>query len=424
MSIPPAAPPRATTTNLPFSLLIKPASADCNLNCAYCFYLGKCALYASTRRHRMTDPVLEQMTRSYMATAQPVYSFAWQGGEPTLMGLDFFKRATELQKRHGRPGSSVANGLQTNATLIDDAMAEHFAEYKFLLGCSLDGPAEIHDLYRRSAGGEPSHKDVMRGIGVLSRHNVEFNILVLVSQANVRRAREVYRYLTDLGFLYHQYIPCVEFDEQGRLMPFAISGPEWGRFLCELFDEWRARDTYRVSIRHFDAVLSKLVDNQITLCTLSSNCCQYFVVEHNGDIYPCDFFVEPPLRIGNVMDMTWDAALQSDVYRRFGAQKKCWNERCPGCAHLDLCAGDCLKHRRFGPAPAGTLSALCEGWAMFFDRARPDFLQLADEIRKRRSDDERRFARALPGAPERPIGRNDPCPCGSGRKYKHCCGAR
>ncbi len=369
----------------PFMLLIKPASADCNLRCDYCFYLEKCHLFSETKRHRMTDAILQRLIRGYLLTDQPVYSFAWQGGEPTLMGLDFFRRVTELQMRHGRDGSSVSNGLQTNATLIDDEMAVHFAQYSFLLGCSLDGPGEIHDKYRRSINDKPSHADVMRGIEALQRNNADFNILVLVSQSNVRRARTVYRYLTDLGFLHHQYIPCVEFDEQGKRQPFAITGREWGEFLCELFDIWSPSDTRVVSIRNFDTIMSKLVNQEATVCTMGCDCRQYFVIEHNGDIYPCDFFVQSDLKLGNVLDTSWEKAQASPVYRDFGVMKSQWNRACEICPHLDLCQGDCIKHRNYMGNEPTNISWLCEGLKTFFQHTRPRFDELAEIIRQERN---------------------------------------
>jgi hypothetical protein len=230
--------------------------------------------------------------RGYLSTPQLVCTFGWQGGEPMLMGLDFFRRVTDFQQKHGRAGTRIANGIQTNATLIDDAAAEHFARYRFLIGCSLDGPAQMHDRYRRATGGGPSHAAVLRGINLLERHRVEFNILVLVTQANVHHAKEVYRYLVDLGFYYHQYIPCVEVDKTGTLLPFVVTGRQWGDFMCEIFDLWYYQDRQTVSIRYFDSILKKLIDGSCNICTLGNNCCQYFVVEYNGDIYPCDFFLE------------------------------------------------------------------------------------------------------------------------------------
>lgn len=407
----------------PFSLLIKPASADCNLRCEYCFYLDHCALYPKHRVHRMSDEVLEKMISSYMATPQPQYAFGWQGGEPTLMGVDFFRRVTELQKRHGRTGASVANGLQTNATLIDEEMARHFAEYRFLCGVSLDGPAEIHDRFRRGPAGRGSHADVLRGIERLRGCGAEVNILTLVSSANVHRGREVYEYLCDRGHYYHQYIPCVEFDDSGALLPFAIEGEQWGDFLCEVFDAWYEADTRRVSIRLFDSILASMVDNVYNICHMGRNCCRYFVVEYNGDIYPCDFFVDKRLRIGNVADTEWEGAAGSRLYQGFGKRKTEWNTLCSTCPFEAYCSGDCLKHRspRAGDDPR-TLSRLCDGWKRFYAHALPGFRALAEEIRR-----ERDAARRAPPPEQtyavtcRGTSRNDPCPCGSGKKFKKCC---
>ncbi|MBD3314642.1 MAG: anaerobic sulfatase maturase [Chitinivibrionales bacterium] len=407
----------------PFSLLIKPVSADCNLRCEYCFYLDHSSLYPQTKVHRMSDAVLEKMISSYMATPQPQYAFGWQGGEPTLMGVDFFKRVIELQKKHGRPGSSVANGLQTNATLIDDEMARLFAEYHFLCGVSLDGPAAIHDRFRKNGAGAGSHAQVLRGIQHLQNNGTEFNILTLVSSANVNRAREVYEYLRDRGFHYHQYIPCVEFGESGTLLPFAVDGKQWGDFLCEIFDIWYKTDTRIVSIRLFDSILTYLVDGIYNICHMGRNCNQYFVVEYNGDIYPCDFFVEKSLLIGNVADITWEQASDVKVYHTFGKQKTLWNTQCSGCAYAAYCSGDCLKHRlpQSGGDPK-TLSVLCAGWKQFYAHALPGFQQLAEQIHRERS------TVAAPGtspsnnaASYANAGRNAPCPCGSGKKFKKCC---
>lgn len=404
----------------PFSLLIKPAAADCNLRCEYCFYLDKCRLYPESPRHRMSDAVLERMITSYMATGQPQYTFGWQGGEPTLMGVDFFRRVTELQQKHGRPGAVVGNGLQTNATLVDDALAAHLAEYKFLLGVSMDGPAEVHDRYRLTVAGAGSHGAVWQGIRALQRHQVEFNILTLVSQSNVLRPAETYEYLVSNGFLFHQYIPCVEFDAAGGCLPFAISGPQWGDFLCGIFDAWYARDRRRVSVRQFDAILERLVLDRAAMCTMGTDCCQYLVVEWNGDVYPCDFFVVPELRLGNVMTHSWEQLLASPVYHAFGRRKREWSGACAACPHLDLCAGDCQKHRFAGGCDPRKLSHLCDGWRQFYGHARAKFAGLAAELRAARQAAVPPPPR--PAAPAKAPGRNDPCLCGSGRKFKLCHG--
>ena len=422
----------------PFSLLVKPASADCNLRCEYCFYLDRCELYPDAKVHRMSDEVLEAMIGKYMATPQQQYAFGWQGGEPTLMGVDFFKRAVELQQKYGKAGTMVANGLQTNTTLIDDEFAAHLGEFNYLVGVSVDGPPEIHNRYRRTAGGKPTHAAVMEGVAALRRHNVEFNILVLVSQSNVREAKLVYNYLCDQGFMFHQYIPCVEFDESGRLLPFAISGPEWGDFLCGIYDQWCPRDTRRVSVRHFDSILTKMVDGTYNVCCMGRDCRQYFVVEHNGDVYPCDFFVREHLKLGNILEDSWEDLQQSQKYRRFGLMKSQWNDECKDCFCLEYCSGDCLKYRiERPPDDPRTLSLLCEGWKQFYRHTLGGFEKLAGEVRRERQAAQRRAhmeARmgaqrrtAAPGPAPVPhrvgaVGRNDPCPCGSGKKYKNCCG--
>jgi uncharacterized protein len=407
-----------------FSLLVKPASADCNLHCTYCFYLDRKALYPEVSRHRMSDEVLEKMISSYMSTPQATYSFGWQGGEPTLMGVEFFRKVVRLQERYGRRGAVVANGLQTNATMITDELAQHLARYRFLVGASLDGPAGIHDRFRTTVGGRGSHKDVLAGIERLRRYGVEHNILVLVSASNVEEPRKVYRYLLDMGVHYHQYIPCVEFDETGQLAPYSITGEQWGRFLCGIFDEWSRSDVRKVSVRHFDSVMTMIVDGYPNVCHMGRNCCQYFVVEYNGDVYPCDFFVTRDLRLGNVMSDDWESLRNSPLYREFGARKTAWNPGCNECPHLSYCSGDCLKHRVYGNGDPSNMSVLCDGWKIFFDRSIPTFEHLAGEIKQ-----ERVRAAAVAGArvpvataAGRAPGRNELCPCGSGRKYKYCCG--
>jgi len=408
----------------PFSLLIKPASADCNLRCEYCFYLDRCELYPDPKVHRMSDDVLDAMVRTYMETPQPQHSFGWQGGEPTLMGLEFFQRAIELQKEYGQRGAVVSNGLQTNTTLIDDEFARHLAEYNYLVGVSVDGPPDIHNHYRHYAGGKDSHAAVMKGLAALKRNHVEYNILTLVSQSNVRRAAEVYRYLCSMDCLFHQYIPCVEFDGEGdgKLLPFAITGDEWGDFLCEIFDQWYPADTRRVSVRLFDSILTKMVDNVYNVCHMGRDCRQYFVVEYNGDIYPCDFFVKAPLKLGNVLEDSWSDLQRSAKYRQFGAMKTKWHGDCDGCECLAYCSGDCLKHRlEQAQGDPRTMSSLCAGWKKFYPRTLAGFRKLADKVRRDRVE-ARREAQAAAGPQARPVGRNSPCPCGSGKKYKKCCG--
>lgn len=361
----------------PFSLLIKPASADCNLRCAYCFYSGVPHPYPGSGPCRMSDPVLECVISGYMATEQPQYVFCWQGGEPTLMGLEFYRRVVELQQKHGRSGARVANALQTNATVISSEFAAHLAAYNFLVGVSLDGPAEIHDRFRVETAGRGSHEATLRGMGCLRQQGVEFNVLTVVSSANVRRGRQVYGYLRDMGILYHQYIPCVEFDEHGQPLPFTISAGEWGDFLCEVYDEWVRGDTRRVSVRLFDSILALMVDGTRNLCQMADECCQYFVIEHNGDIYPCDFFVKPGLKLANAEKCSWERLQASSTYKDFGRRKSEWGQTCRRCNYFRYCSGDCPRNRLSQGKATPRLSWLCRGWRQFYGHALPGLQDLA-----------------------------------------------
>lgn len=369
----------------------------------------------------MSDAVLEKMIAGYMATPQPAYSFGWQGGEPTLMGLEFFRKVTALQKRYGEPGASVANGLQTNATLIDDEFAAHLAEYNFLVGVSLDGPVEVHDAHRRTAGGNGTYEKVRRGIDALRRHNVQFNILVLVNSANVEHPREIYSFLKGEGFNFHQYIPCVEFDESGDLLPFAVTGEQWGVFLSEIFDEWYAKDTRRVSIRHFDSMLEFMVNGRYNVCAMGGVCDNYFVVEHNGDVYPCDFFVDEDKRLGNVLSDSWEAMGASGRFRSFAGRKTRWNEECVGCEYLSYCSGDCPKNRYRLSEDPRQKSVLCDGWKAFYHHSLERMKGLAVEVMNEqpaRGPGRVYEVREPAPAPE------EPCFCGSGKMYKNCHGQK
>jgi uncharacterized protein len=371
----------------------------------------------------MPDEVLEKLISSYMRTDQQNYSFGWQGGEPTLMGVDFFKKVTELQQKYGRQGALVSNGLQTNATMIDDDFAAHLAKYNFLLGVSIDGPGKIHDIYRRNGSDKGSHEAVINGVEALKRHNVEYNALVLVSTANVERPDEVYDYLLDLGINFQQYIPCVEFDAEGKPLPYTISAQQWGNFLSRIFNRWYAKDTRTVSIRDFDSILQLMVNGTYTMCVQGGYCASYFVVEYNGDIYPCDFFVERSKKLGNITSDTWGDLQGSVKYEKFASQKAEWNHKCRGCSYLRYCSGDCLKQRYYGNRNSGNLSWLCEGWEQFYSGSLSGFEKLAvtflNEQQASNPQQQRRFFDRLPKVK---IGWNDPCYCGSKKKYRLCHG--
>jgi uncharacterized protein len=364
----------------PFSLLIKPGSADCNLNCTYCFYRNPPVGGKGDHSRRMSGKILEQVISSYMRTNQPHHIFSWQGGEPTLMGIDFFQWAVTLQEKYGKGGSLVSNGIQTNGILIDDRWAVFFEKYKFLVGVSLDGPQYIHDVYRKYKNGSGSYKDVIKSIECLKRNNAEFNILTLVNSANVTKGKEVYRFLCENGLFYHQYIPCVEFDREGNALPYSITAEKWGDFLCEIYDEWIKTGVHEVSIRLFDSILVYLVTRQYTICSMAGECSQYFVVEFNGDIYPCDFFVRKDLKIGSIDGGDWRHFRKSPVYTNFAHQKSKWNNKCSRCKYNLFCSGDCLKNRFYIKKNPTQLSWLCKGWKAFFNHALPGFREIAKKI--------------------------------------------
>jgi uncharacterized protein len=398
----------------PFSLLIKPVSADCNLRCTYCFYIDH--LKKVEQKPRMSDKILEAVISSYMQTNQNNnFNFGWQGGEPTLLGLEFWEKVILLQKKYAPKGAVISNGLQTNGTLITDSLAKFFGEYKFLLGVSLDGPPYLHDYYRKTIGETPTHNLVMRGIDILRRYEVEFNILILVNNVNVKKASEVYNYLKDKGFNYHQYIPCVEYDKFGNPQAFSINGDEWGAFLCDIFDQWKKEDINRISIRLFDSILEYLVYGKYNVCYMGSNCCQYFVVEYNGNIYPCDFYVRDDLLLGNVLENKWEEILNSPIYLQFGQRKSNWNEDCKNCSYLNLCHGDCQKFRLGNQQNSHFLSTLCEGWKKFYTYALPQLKIIAKNVKNGNKVISSTQLKA------KKIGRNILCPCGSGKKYKDCC---
>jgi uncharacterized protein len=319
----------------------------------------------------MTDEVLTGLMRNALAMNRTAYAFCWQGGEPTLMGLRFFQRVTDLQQSLATPGSVILNSVQTNGVLIDDALASHFAEYRFLVGVSLDGPPKLHDAHRRTRKGGRTHGRVMAGIDILRRRGAAVNILTLVSRQNAARPQELYRYFVEHGLVDLQFIPLVDDQRQRSGRPLAVSGRRWGEFLCGLFDAWWPHDVGRVSVRHFDAVAARLARGEEQLCTLAGDCRHYLVVEHDGSVYPCDFFVRSELRLGDVLSDSLEDLFDCEAFRTFAAAKKNVPAACRGCPYRPLCGGDCPANR-----PPGRASLLCEGWRMFFAHTAPRFERL------------------------------------------------
>lgn len=362
-----------------FSLLIKPVGAACNLACRYCYYCGErdAPRSAPERTAPMSDAVLERTISGYMSTEQSVHSMIWHGGEPTLLPASFYRRAIELQKRHARPGSRLSNSLQTNGLEISPEQAALFARYRFLCGVSLDGTSAMHDRFRRTRSDEPSHRRVRTGLRTLDEAGVATSTLAVVSRANVRHPVAAYRALRKAGATHLHFIPCVEWDADGALRPEAIDGEAWGRFLIGVFNEWRRQNIGAVSVRLFESILAKLVHETSLDCAMSDRCDRYLVVEANGDIFPCDFYVDPAYRLGNVMDTSFEAVRESTRYREFAERKTHWAAPCGGCEFRHLCMGDCRKFRTRSDRP----SHLCEGWKAFYSHSLPIFTELAARIR-------------------------------------------
>ena len=358
-----------------FHIMMKPRGAICNLDCEYCYFLSKEFMYPGSR-FRMADELLEEYTKQYIAAQRvPEVTFAWQGGEPTLMGLDFFKRAVELQQKYKKPGMHVHNALQTNGTLLDDDWCRFFHDNDFLIGLSVDGPRALHDAYRVDKGGKPTFDKVMAGMHLMQRHKVEFNILTTVHAANADHPVEVYRFLRDdAKTQFMQFIPIVERDndtgyqEGDRPTNRSVTAEQYGRFLIGIFDEWVQRDVGRVFVQHFDAALANWTGNPAGICVFSPTCGRALAVEHNGDVYSCDHYVYPRYRLGNLMNESLAGMVESPAQRAFGdAKAATLPAYCRSCSVRFACHGECPKHR-FITTPDGEpgLNYLCAAYKRFF----------------------------------------------------------
>ena len=365
----------------PFTLLIKPSGSDCNLDCKYCFYKHR-APEIGEGRQRMSDEVLEKLVKDYMQLGFAVAGFAWQGGEPMLMGLDFYRKAVELQKRYGSPGQQVGNSLQTNAILLNDDWCRFLQENKFLVGISIDGPRELHDYYRKDFSGAGTFDKVVRAIEKCKEHKVEFNALILLNNKNAEQPDAVFDFLIEQGIKYLQFIPCVEVDSvTGDVADFSVTPGQYGEFMCRIFDRWYEYGAQKLSIRGFDSVLSHCVTGQHTICTFNKQCSQYIVIEHSGECFPCDFFVEPKWKLGNIFETPIEKLAGSDKKRAFARAKQNLCDKCMLCRHLDLCRAGCMKDRAgFERENFGRESYFCESYKRFFDYAMPKFLQIAAAI--------------------------------------------
>jgi len=410
------------------SVLVKPAGPDCNMACTYCFYLKKASLFHETSKHRMSEDILEEMIRQLMTQSGDNVSLGWQGGEPTLMGLPFFEKAVELQKKYGS-GKVVGNGLQTNGILIDDSWIKFLKEYNFLVGLSLDGPEHIHDKYRRMINGRGTWSRVAEKAEAMLSAGVAVNALSVINDYSVNYPEEIYGFLKEKGLDYMQFIPCVETDpeHQDEVAFFSVPPEKFGNFLCKIFDLWIGdfqNGTPTTSVRFFDSIFYSYVGLTPPECTLMKNCGVYVVVEHNGDVYSCDFFVDPEHKLGNIKRGKLIDFLNSAPQKQFGRSKSILPEECRICPWLQYCRGGCLKDRTHDPRNRGH-NYFCRSFQLFFQHAHETLCQIAEEWKANRAQEEvlhgQDQRQAKVGVSKKP-GRNDPCPCGSGLKYKKCCG--
>jgi uncharacterized protein len=385
-----------------FHIMLKPAGPSCNLNCTYCYYLEKKNLFPVGKELRMPESVLEHFIKEFIEANQaPVVTFTWQGGEPTLMGLDFYKKSLLFQKKYSL-GKKVENAFQTNGTRLDDEWCKFFKDNDFLVGISIDGAEHNHDHYRRTVSGGPTFRRVMKGIELLHKHQVEFNTLSVVNDYNSHFAGETYRFLKQIGSGFIQFLPVVEraadsaehsalrlvapLHGKAEVTPWSVQAEDYGKFLITVFDEWVRHDVARYYIQIFDATLANTVGENPGICVFNETCGDALVMEHNGDIYSCDHFVYPEYFQGNIMNSPITGIVRSGKQFYFGTDKR--NSLPLHCLKCDVryaCHGECPKHR-FIAAPDGQpgLNYLCTGYKMFFKHVEPYMEFMAGELKNKR----------------------------------------
>ncbi|MFT5368488.1 MAG: hypothetical protein ACI8V2_003454 [Candidatus Latescibacterota bacterium] len=430
-------------------VMAKPSGAVCNIDCTYCFYLEKEKLYPEKGKEwKMSDDTLEQYVKQYIeAQDVPEVNFAWQGGEPTLMGIDFFNKAIAFQARYAN-GKTISNAFQTNGILLDDTWGAFLATHKFLVGVSIDGPQPMHDHYRVDKGGKPTFDQVMRGIEVLKKHKVEFNTLTVLQAHNAQYPIEVYNFLKSIGSQFMQFIPIVEriathpredlltlvdpkFEDGATVSEWSVSARQYGRFLSQVFEEWVRKDVGRYFVQIFDVALGAWLGQNPSLCIFSETCGDALVIEHNGDLYSCDHYVYPDYNLGNVHAQSIRELVASPQQRKFGTDKRdTLPQYCQECDYRFACNGGCPKHR-FILTPDGEkgLNYFCKGYKAFFKTADPYLRVMAGELSRGRpaagvmswikQRDQERLDEQM-----QQVGRNAPCPCGSGKKFKQCHGQK
>lgn len=413
------------TASREFQIFAKPTGAICNLDCHYCYYLQKEDLYPQTTSFRMEDDLLEDYIVQQIAiTPGPDVSFFWHGGEPTLLGLEYYRHIVALQRKHQPAGKRITNGMQTNGLLLNDEWCRFFAAEQFSIGLSLDGPPALHDAYRVTKGQRPSHKQVMQGYRLLRQYKLPVDLLCVVHAENVKHPLEVYRFFKDMKTQYLSFIPLVEHLPGGGVGARSAPAEAFGTFLCTIFDEWIRQDIGRIIVQIFEEAARPAFGQDHSLCIFRPTCGDVPVIEHNGDFYSCDHFVTPEHRLGNMRELPLLDLIESPAQHAFGQAKRDTLPRyCQECEVKAMCNGGCPKDRVIQtPDGEAGLNFLCAGYKRFFTHCRPYMLQMAALRRAGQPPQQMmQLLRAAEAKMRAQVGRNDPCPCGSGRKYKRCC---
>ena len=396
-----------------FHAMIKPGGSACNLDCSYCFYLSKATLPGGPGSGRMSDAILERFIQQYIAgVTGPEVVFSWQGGEPSLVGLDFFRKVVALQQKHAKPFQRIENDLQTNGTLLNEEWCEFLKQNRFLVGLSIDGPREIHDRYRVTKGGRPTFDKVFNAAKLMQRYGVPFNTLTCINRFNGRKPLDVYRFLkNDVGSTYMQFIPIVEYkgfeltaphkghnalpprygepaarpgNPDSVVTEWSVDPDDWGYFLCSIFDRWYNNDIGKIMVNHFETLVSQHLGLGSQLCIYGEFCGKGVAVEHDGGIYSCDHYVYPEYLLGNITDSTLDSRVFSRPQVQFGyAKNETLPQYCRQCIYLSDCWGECPKNRLIStPDGEPGLNYLCPGFRKFFAHAMPVVERIVADLRK------------------------------------------
>jgi uncharacterized protein len=401
----------STNDTFRFHTMVKPSGSQCNIECSYCFYLHKDGLLDQPKMPRMSDEVLEEHIRQYIeAQTGDEVVFSWQGGEPTLMGLEFFERIVSFQQKYRKENQRIANDLQTNGIMLNEEWCRFLKKHDFLVGISIDGPANLHDIHRVSKGGQPTHERVMRAVSLLHKHDIPFASLCVVNRDNARRPIDVYRFLRDeVKAKQIQFIPCVEKADFTTVAPgtwntqqipvqfnpkqdasgdsalvteWSVLPEDWGYFLNRVWDEWIKKDFGDLFIDQFENVVSMMFGYGSQKCVTAQICGKALAVEHNGDVFSCDHFVYPEYRLGNILETHEGDMAFSEQQQAFGFDKyKTLPDYCKQCDYLNLCWGNCPKDR-FLKTPDGEdgLQYLCAGLKAFYKKATTEKSALAKRM--------------------------------------------